>query len=489
MQLKRSRAGKKENHGFVIFLAAMAGMTVISRMGDSLMVPQVEVGPLEEMALEYPVEIEGRIGTKEKKIVYCEENLCIAHVPVQKNDMVQKGDLLFSIDLEDLDEKIRQAELEVRKIELQIADLENDYEKQVNQQRRNLSRAEADYNEAAEAAANQENTAYADMEKARMELEQHERLKPDEERKRNFKEDSGEKNTKKGDSEESSEKEDSGEGDTLASWNQKEKELRQKYEEKKKLYEEATAAGKEAVKMAKRQIEDAGEEVTESNAASLQRIEKEELERNLGRLRDLRQKEGRVYAECDGRVLECAVSAGSFTTPEPVMILEDFSQSFQFEGITAEGENVPVEEGTKCRIEMTQGNVVLEDVAVSQVTEEEEGAIRVTAQLDSGSVFQSGSAVLSFTKESRRYQNCIPKSAVYQEDSGYYVIGVKESSTILGIQWTAQHVPVTLLESNEEYAAVSGDLSEYDKIVFRASKKVEGGDRVRIIDRNGDSFS
>lgn len=358
----------KRNNVLVIFLAVMAIMTVISRAADSFMVPQVEVGSFEEMELKYPVEIEGRVGTKGKQAIYCMENLRIENVWVQKNDIVQKGDLLFTIDMGDLSTKIGQTEQEIRKIDLQISDIEN---------------------------INKEQTLIVTADEA-----------------------------------------------------------------------EAEGANTGAAK---------------NNEAALLQMEKKNLQSFLQQLYDLQREEGRICSEFEGRILECTISAGSITLPEPVIILEDFTQPFQFEGVADENTNLYVEEGIACTLEMNHGDTVLEGIKISKVAEGEEGTYRVVAELDSDSVRQTGKAVLSFTKESCRYAKCIPLSALYSGSSGYYVMAVKEEETILGMQWGAEYVPVTLLESNEEYAAVEGDVSKNEQIIVYASKTIKEGDRVRIL--------
>ena len=133
-------------------------------------------------------------------------------------------------------------------------------------------------------------------------------------------------------------------------------------------------------------------------------------------------------------------------------------------------------------LEIMQGNVLLDVVKISEVAEGEDGMYRVTAKVDSDSVYQTGSAVLSFTESSKKYPKCIPLSALYSGNSGYYVIEIKEDETVLGAQLIAEYVPVTLIENNGEYAAVEGEISEYSKIVVSASKTIKEGDRVRIIE-------
>lgn len=483
---------KKQTNAILLFFAVMAGLTVLSRIADSFMIPQVAVSPSEEMELKYPVEIEGRVGTEGERAVYCRENLRIGNVFVEKNDIVEKGDLIFSVDMEDLTSKIKQLEQEIRKCDLQIADLENAYQEQVNLQNQSLSRAKEDYSAALNMTEKEVDTAYIEMENAKSELEQHESLKPEEGNSENGKADGKSvarrsdglelKEQAEGEKGEIEETDVSEEKSTLEEWTQKREELEQKYYEKQKLYESAVASRDESLKAAARQIEDAGMGVNKNNSAVLQQLEKESLEDSLQQLNDLREENGNVYSEFEGRILECSISTGSITTLEPVIILEDFSQPFQFEGFIGEKANPFVEEGTECTLEMMQGDVSLDGVKISEVAEGEDGMYRVTAKVDSDSVYQTGSAVLSFTESSKRYPKCVPLSALYSGNSGYYVIEIKEDETVLGAQLIAEYVPVALIENNDEYAAVEGEISEYSKIVVRASKTIKEGDRVRIME-------
>ena len=89
------------SRALAVFLAVMAVLTMASRAVDSLRIPQVVVCGFEEMKLEYPLEIMGRVGTVGKRALYCQENLRIENVWVQPNDTVEKGDLLFTLDKED----------------------------------------------------------------------------------------------------------------------------------------------------------------------------------------------------------------------------------------------------------------------------------------------------------------------------------------------------------------------------------------------------
>lgn len=399
MRMKKQKGSNKKGNAIIIFMAFMAIMTIVSRIVDSYMIPQVSIGLFQEMKLKYPVEIEGRIKTVEKQAVYCRENLRVENVFVQKNDIVQKGDLLFSIDMDDLHAKIGQMEREVQKYELQIADMENAYQEQVNQQSRNLNPAKEEDKEILNITA-----------------------------------------------------------------------------------DDAVSSGEEALKIAARQTEDAGAEVKRDNSITLLQMETEDLKKDIQQLYEIRQKNGCIFSGFNGRIFECNISAGSMTALEPVIVLEDFNRSFQFEGTINENVVPYVENGMECTLEMKYGKDVLEGVKISEVVEGEEGTCRVVAEINTDLIHQTGEAVLSFTKESRRYSNCIPLSALYNENTGCYVIEVKEDYTILGIQSVAEYVPVTLIESNDEYAAVEGNVSENGKIVVDADKTIKEGDRVKVIE-------
>lgn len=554
---------------FLLFLAGMAIMTVIARMADSFMLPQVSVGKAEEMRLQYPMEIEGRIQAKGKQALYCRENLRVAQVLVQKGDIVKKGDVLFTIDIEDLQDQIQQAEQEMLKYDLQIEDLECTYQKQAAQQAQNYSRAKEDYQDAQKSAGAAVEAAYQEMEKARAELAQHEAAKPESgegsqsaegesdggsqsaggesdggsqsaelegvseceytlkigarervSRVRKQEENvsakleingadaaAGSEAREEGQSEigmrakvgggsqsENIMEAESGRSSQAAeeispieAWSQKREELAQQYAEKQKCYQEALAAKEEAIKSASRQMEDCSESISRDNAIELLQLEKEKLSLSIKGLEELKQADGKICAEADGEIAECALSVGAMTTSEPSLLFEDFSQPLQFEGRITQPDMLPMEEGTECSLQIEGEPASLEGIQITKVTEEtEEGAETrtycVIAEIGTDTVHQTGAATLSFTRESPRYQNCVPLSALYRESTGNYILGVKEDVTILGIQDVAERIPVTPIEENGQYVAVKESLSAYSAIVTNASKTIKEGDRVRIIE-------
>lgn len=449
---------RNENmHVFLLFLAGMAIMTVIARMADSFMLPQVSVGKAEEMRLQYPMEIEGRIQAKGKQALYCRENLRVAQVLVRKGDAVKKGDVLFTINIEDLQEQIQQAEQEMLKYDLQIEDLERAYQKQAAQQAQSYGRAKEDYQDAQKSAGAAVENAFQEMEMARAELARHEAARPEsgggsqavegegsggsqaaelegsggsqaaelEGVSENILEFGGregisnvpienvmeasgtgtkelEKSDGTGEDQNEGENKKSELISSIEAWSQKREELAQQYAEKQKLYQEAAAAKEEAVKAASRQLEDCSESVSQDNAIELLQLEKEKLSRSIIGLEELKQADGKICAEADGEIAECALSVGAMTTSEPALLLEDFSQPLQFEGMLTQPEGAPIEEGTECTLQIEGEPGSIEGVPITKVIEEtEEGAegrsYSVIAEISTDSVYSTGAATLSFT--------------------------------------------------------------------------------------------
>lgn len=482
--------GKYKNvRALSLFLAGMALMTMASRAADHFLIPRVSVVFPEERKLEYHAEIPGQVEAEKEQAVYCRENLRAAYVPVREGDLVQKGDLLFAVDLDSLNLQIQELEEEIRKLNLQIEDQELAYEQQEEQQNREYQRAKEDYHAAVTRTQSQVNQVKLELEQAKEALLAHENAKPEESGQRKEREktsDQTEENPAETEKNQTAQKEQPEkwnqrwEEELWAEWNQKQEELSRQYQEKKKAYEEFSAAGEEAVRTAERQLEDAGEKKVQDHSADLLKIEKQKLEDSLENYRELSREEGKIYAETDGQVKTLTISAGSITGSEPIMILEDFSQPFRFEGNVEEAADLCITEGMEGVLTMDKGRTEIKGVRISSAVTEE-GNCRVTALLDS--VWPDGSkdAFLSVAKESQWYETTVPLSALYQGEKENYVIRIQEKETILGIGYAAEYVPVTVLEKNAEYAAVEGGLSKEDRIAADSDRSIREGERIRIV--------
>lgn len=148
---------------FGVFLAFMFACTLISRVVYASKLPQVSVAKPGRMAISHQVEAEGIVHQGREYAVNVLSGLRVRTVYAHVGDRVTAESLLFDIDMEDLEEQIREKELAVRKLQLQISDQEKNRTLQQEKEELDRIRAEEDYGRAQQEA--QEKVDRADLEK------------------------------------------------------------------------------------------------------------------------------------------------------------------------------------------------------------------------------------------------------------------------------------------------------------------------------------
>lgn len=101
----------------------------------------------------------------------------------------------------------------------------------------------------------------------------------------------------------------------------------------------------------------------------------------------------------------------------------------------------------------------------------------VTGDVDSGTNLD-----LSIPCGSANYDAIVPKSAVFEDKNGKFVLTVKSKSSPLGNRYFAERVSVEVLASDETSSAVSGGVMQSDYVITASSKPVAPGDQVRMKD-------
>ncbi|MBQ1519683.1 MAG: RND transporter, partial [Ruminococcus sp.] len=100
-----------------------------------------------------------------------------------------------------------------------------------------------------------------------------------------------------------------------------------------------------------------------------------------------------------------------------------------------------------------------------------------------GDVESGTSLDLSIPCGSGQYDAIIPKSAVYEDNNGKFVLTVRSKSSPLGNRYYADRVSVDVKASDELSSAVEGNISQGTYVITNASKPVRSGDQVRIKDK------
>ena len=132
---------KKILVGFVLFMGFMWFCTLISKSIYATTIPMVSTTLLEEKYIEHKVEAEGIVIEGGKQAVTALQGLRVKALMVHVGDRVEEGDVLFQVDLEDLQEIIKERQTEINKVQLQANALSENQE--LARQRREIEEARA----------------------------------------------------------------------------------------------------------------------------------------------------------------------------------------------------------------------------------------------------------------------------------------------------------------------------------------------------------
>ena len=141
---------KKILTAFCFFLAFMFACTLISRAVYASKLPQVSVDTPRRMAIGHKVDAEGIVHQGREYAVNVLSGLRVRTVYAHVGDKVTTDTLLFEIDMEDLEEQVRQKELAVKKLQLQIGDQEKNRALQEEKDELENIRAQEDYEKTAQ---------------------------------------------------------------------------------------------------------------------------------------------------------------------------------------------------------------------------------------------------------------------------------------------------------------------------------------------------
>jgi multidrug efflux pump subunit AcrA (membrane-fusion protein) len=462
----------KSFKAIIYFFIVMIILTIIARIADTMLLPRVEAVKMKKMQLEYPVEISGSISGAEMQSIGCEGGITVKRVLVAVDDIVEKGDVLYTLDLDHIQELVENIEVELLKNQMQIAVIESENQNQKKEHDKNVIRAKEDYATVEKTSGEVVNQAYEDLMNAKKELTELERNLTI------VKVEIKDEQTNAAASEETDETEET--STSSQDLEQIRTELENNLKSLNQAYEEAIATRNSELKAARRQLEDADIPIKEDNSVLLLEIDKAKLDESLNVLKALEQQQGKIKSKYNGKISEINVTPGSQTLEGATVQIEDFNKGFQFKGVITEEQKAYLESGSE-GIVYTESNMI-EDVKINRISIIDGGNYQVIAKLPSDIIEQPGNASFEIIKKSKKYDNCLPIEAVYKDEKGSFIYGLEESETLLGKQYIVVPISVEIEEENEKYAAFnSSGRCEY--YITNSDKQIDEGDRVYFIEK------
>ena len=122
------------------------------------------------------------------------------------------------------------------------------------------------------------------------------------------------------------------------------------------------------------------------------------------------------------------------------------------------------------------------DAAVQSLSApDENGTVTAKCTLSKGA-WCAGAANASATVQGEKRPCVLPASAVHKDNTGCYVLAIEQKATILGQQNIVVSLPVTVVETGDTTAAVSGALDADTQVIVSSTRAAQAGDRVKIHD-------
>lgn len=480
------------------FLAVMLGFTILSRGVSGASMARVETVKISTGTIDHTVTGSGRVEAGKEVAVYTESGQRVKEICVREGQTVEEGELLFTIDMEELEEQILAARQEMEKARLQNQDAQSAGSVEQRERELRKNRAQEDYSQAVSQGDADVAAAKAALDEAQRALEDFLNNPVPEAEKDNFQEDM--EDSRQQDGSGSEDKED-GEGaenpgqprtdeedqepepeQDTSQWESEKARLEQAVSEAQAAYESALSSRAEHVKTAARELEDASLQKAADSTSKQNEITRQQQELALDKLLVLQEAEGKITAPVRGMITDISIVTGDFTTEGTAMRLADTSQGGRLTVSVDKFNEEYVGKGSPVIITPSGSKEKLGGYTVTAVTENEEddSLLDVTVDLPEGVLEAGTAAEVEITQKSENYSTVLPVQALREEERGYYVLVVQEEQGVMGSELVVRRLDVKVRDKNDVKAALEdGVLTGDQEVVSASSRALEEGSRVR----------
>ena len=186
---------------------------------------------------------------------------------------------------------------------------------------------------------------------------------------------------------------------------------------------------------------------------------------------------GTVKSDRDGILQTINVSAGATAAPNTALaVLESAQQGYSLSFSVTKEQSKKIAIGdTAIVTENPDVTATLKQLKNDPDDPEKKSAVfLLEGTIESGDLFS-----LKLEQPSTEYECIVPNSALHS-DSGSFVLTAVSTSTPFGNRYTATRVDVEVLAQDDQNAAVSGALMQYDYVITTATDLLESGMKIRM---------
>lgn len=501
--MKREKVNKKQlaAAAFAVFFLIMAVCTAVSRAAASMVVPKVTTGKVQEGKLSILIQGKGTVETREESLLSLQTGLRVEKI-LQTGTVVKKGDILLQYDQNYLQERIEEKQAEIKKLELAVeqakltgqpqarVEAAESAQRDVQLSEDNYAKAWEDYNAAAEAyetgAAGQQQNLDQELQAAEEEkervLQQAQELEAageaeEAEKLRQQAEENAEQRKEQAQS-----AYDSAIQELELQKSQAEESLQAQDSARAQAYNAYESAKEQDAAAAEndKKTAEAGSYTTQSAQVDLELAKKE-----LEKLQKVQSENGEVKAPEDGVLKSSTIAAGGVTD-------DTASLMFGWGGYRVKG-NLTAEDlskaetGDEVKIMVPgQGKTLKKNIGEISGNTNQQGEGQTAAGVfyaemeEKEAVYGSEISYEISRQTDSSYKQVIPLSAVRKDSDGTFCLVAEEEKTVLGNEYRAKRVAVTVVEKDSTSAAITSSLGQEDKIITGSSKDIAPEDKVRL---------
>ena len=427
---------KKVMIGFAVFLSLMLACTIISKSIYAYRLPMVSTCTPESKYVEHTVKADGMVVAGGEKPVTYLPGLRIDSMSVHTGDRVEEGDVLFSVDLEDLREQMDTKKDEIARLSLQINTILENQEIALQKKELELARAREDYDTTARISDTQVGRALESYVQAEQDLED-------------------------------------GDGE--------DRDLKNALQSAAYGEADAKAERDEAVKQAGRKVEDILLPEATASDLDVANLEKAGLSEQLSVFQQILDQQGVVRAPFGGIITEISAGVGDRVPDTAVLLISDESLPCQLKVILDQEQKkyISLEDKLSVNIEGKKGELEKEaDYLSESKNAPEKYEALITLPEGTGIPGMSGS--ISRTETGEKHRLCIPVGAISTKDDRSSVFVLKEREGILGQEYYIDEVNVRVLDKNDNWAALDAGVIDQDsQIILSSTREIQKGETVR----------
>ncbi len=436
------------------FLISMIMLTILSQLLRSVSLVRVVVEETKQGTIQHEINGMATIESKKNIPVFVDEGLYVKTLEVEMGDSVNRGDVLFSVDLERLNDSIEDCKRELEICRLQLKSIQNSNKKELERNEMASKQAEETYNQVVREQEQIVNKAKEKVEEAEKEYDEY--IK-----KEQVNDNSNENN-----------KEDIEKQELLAA-----------ISTAKEEYEAALTTQQNTVLAAKQGKETAEIGSAENTEEQQQKILCEQINEKLVQLESIKMDNGNIRSTLSGVVNGINISVGEITTGTNVMLISDVENglvikakfSDEYEDEITEGQVLVLEEIQSNDAQKLSNKYQIDKVYVDY----ENNELIAIAKLSENSGYRIGRSIsVKIDLPEQEYRCVVPLSALRQNAKGkYYVNTIIDKETILGKENVVHSVEIEILDKDMENVAIDG-VQEGLEVIIDSTRIVSEGSKV-----------